>query len=101
MFIYNVTNKVDHNIAEAWIEWMRNEHIPEIIATGCFSHANILYLLEADDEEGKTYAIQYHTNSRQLYQDYLDQFSQEMRQKAIQKWGDKFIAFRSIMELVE
>ena len=39
MIIYNVTIKVDHSIADEWKIWLMEEHIPGMIATGCFTHA--------------------------------------------------------------
>lgn len=100
MFIYNVTTKANHSIAAAWLNWLKEEHIPDIISTGCFSHAVILHLLEADDEEGITYAVQYHCESKALYNRYLDKHAGEMRKKVIDKWGDSVIAFRSVMQVV-
>ena len=100
MIIYNVTIKVEHSIAEEWMSWLKNEHIPDLIATGCFTHATILHLLEADDTEGITYAVQYHAESKALYNRYIENFSEMMRKKATDKWGDKFIAFRSVMQVV-
>ena len=100
MIIYNVTIKVDHSIAEEWMSWLKNEHIPDLIATGCFTHATILHLLEADDTEGITYAVQYHAESKALYNRYIEKFSEMMRKKATDKWGEKFIAFRSVMQVV-
>ena len=97
MIIYNVTVKVNHSIAESWIKWLKEEHIPAIINTGCFSHATILHLIEAGDEEGITYAIQYH---KELYTRYIENFADEMRKRAIDKWGDNFIAFRTVMQVV-
>lgn len=101
MFIYNVTSKVDHTISTAWLQWMKDEHIPEIIATGCFTKATILQLLETDDSEGLTFAIQYTAESKALYNRYLEKFAPELRQKVMAKWGNKFIAFRSIMQVIE
>ncbi len=101
MFIYNVTSKIDHSISEAWLQWIQQEHIPDIIATGCFSKATVLRLLEVDDSEGPTYAIQYAAESKASYNRYIEKFAPVMRQKAIDKWGNKFIAFRSFMQVVE
>ena len=100
MIIYNVTVKVEHSIAGQWLDWLKEEHIPDIISTGCFTHATILHLFEADDAEGITYAVQYHTTAKTLYDRYIEQFAETMRKKAQDKWGGKFIAFRSLMRVV-
>lgn len=100
MLIYNVTVNVSHSIAAAWLDWLKEEHIPEIISTGCFTHAVTLRILDTDDAEGITYAVQYHTESMALYDRYLEQFAAPMRKKAMDKWGDQFIAFRTVMERV-
>ena len=98
--IYNVTTQVSHSIAKQWLNWLREEHIPEIVATGCFTHAAILRLIEVDETQGPTYAIQYHTTSKALYNRYIEDFAEEMRKKVIARWGDQFIAFRSVLQVV-
>lgn len=100
MIIYNVTVKTDHSIAADWLTWIKEEHIPDIVGTGCFTHATILHLLEVDDSEGPTYAVQYHAASKALYNKYINSFADMMRKKAMDKWGNKFIAFRSVMQVV-
>ncbi len=100
MLIYNVTIKIEHSIAEAWFNWLKEEHIPDIMGTGCFTHAVILRLVEVDDTEGPTYAVQYHASGRENYNRYISQFAEEMRKRSSTKWGDKFIAFRSVLETV-
>lgn len=100
MIIYNVTIKVDHSIAEEWLAWLKGVHIPDIIATGCFTHATTLRLLETDESDGITYAVQYHAESKALYNRYIKEYSADMRKKGTEKWGEKFIAFRSVMQIV-
>lgn len=100
MIIYNVSVKTDLRIAEDWVEWMKQEHIPEIIATGCFTHATLARLIEADESEGITYVVQYHADSKALYNRYIRDYAPGLRQKAFDRWGDRFIAFRSVMEVV-
>ena len=98
--IYNVTIKVQASIQTAWLNWLQQEHIPEVIATGCFTQATILHLLEIDDTEGPTYAIQYVAENKAMYDQYIEKYAPLMRQKSFDKWGDKFIAFRTLMHIV-
>lgn len=100
MIIYNVTIKVEPSIATEWLEWLKREHIPDVTGTGCFTHATTLHMLEADETDGITYAVQYHANSKEEYQRYIENFADEMRQKALTKWGNRFIAFRTVMRVV-
>ncbi len=100
MIIYNVTIKVGHEIAKEWLSWLQKEHIPEMIETGCFDRAIVLRLLETDEEDGVTYAVQYNSESEELYHQYIEKFAEEMRKKGNDKWGNKFIAFRTLMEVV-
>lgn len=100
MIIYNVTSKVTHAIADKWLQWVQGVHIPEMTGTGCFTHAIILHLLEADDSDGITYAVQYHSESRELYNKYIITFSDDMRKKTMEKWGEQVISFRSVMQVV-
>lgn len=100
MLIYNVTIKVDESIATDWLQWMRQEHIPNIMNTGCFAEFKMVRLLEIDDSEGPTYAVQYFASTMDDYQLYLRQHAPRIRKESIDKWGDRFIAFRTLMEVV-
>lgn len=100
MIVYNVTIKVDVSIHTEWIKWLKEVHIPDVINTRCFTHAIILKLMETDEMDGITYAIQYHAENEALYKKYIRSFASSMRQKATDKWGDKFIAWRTVMHIV-
>lgn len=99
--IYNVTVKVAQAFAEQWLQWLLHEHIPEIMDTGCFTHYRVARLLEVDDSEGPTYATQYHAASMEMYHRYLDEHSEVLRNKSFEKWGNGFIAFRSVLQVVQ
>lgn len=100
MIVYNVTIKIEASIQQPWLDWLQDIHIPEVIGTGCFTKATILRLLEVDDSEGPTYAIQYFAESKASYNSYIEKFANEMRQRSFDKWGNSFIAFRSVMQVV-
>jgi len=100
MIIYNVTIKVAKAIKDEWLAWLKEEHVPEVLDTKCFSKATIHHLLDTDDDEGPTYVIQYSAEHMEDYKRYIDEFAGTMRQRSFDRWGDQFIAFRTIMEVV-
>ena len=100
MIIYNVTIMVDWRIHDAWLTWMRSQHIPDVMATGCFEKWQLVRVLDLEDVEGPTYAAQYYAPSMEAYQTYLNNFAAGLREQGLQKWGDLFVAFRSVMEIV-
>ena len=100
MIVYNITMKVDPGIETAWLLWQKKEHIPEIMSSGYFSDAKFFRLLEQEETEGITYVVQYTAPTLDQYHNYIKEFASGLREKAFTKWGDKFIAFRTIMEIV-
>jgi hypothetical protein len=100
MYIYNVTTKIDADIRDAWLQWMQQIHIPEVIQTGCFTGSRLLKLLDTDETEGFTYTVQYAAGSKADYDRYIQSHAATLRTSAINKWGNKIISFRSLMEVV-
>ncbi|HEV2831538.1 MAG TPA: DUF4286 family protein [Hanamia sp.] len=101
MLLYNITTKVDHAISDQWLQWQKEIHIPEIMATGLFYEHRMYRLLGHDDPEGKTYITQFFTSSEKNYEEYLLHFAPGLREKALVKWGDQIVAFRTLLENVE
>ena len=100
MIIYNVTLKVNADIADSWIYWMKAEHMPELMGTDLFIDCRLCRLLEHDDAEGVTYIAQYFCDGMEQYEQYVAEYAQTMRDKAFKMFGNKFIAFRTIMEVL-
>ena len=100
MIVYNSTIKVHPAIETAWLQWQQEEHIPDIMRSGQFTSYKMYRLLEQDDSEGSTYVIQFTASDLSHYQHYLDVFAPALSQKAFAKWGEGFIAFRTIMQVV-
>ena len=98
MITYNVTVKVDPSIEKEWLHWMENEHMAALFDTGCFDSYQLHKLLEQDETEGVTYVAQYYCKSLDEYHDYLENHAQKMREAGSHKFGNKFIAFRTLMQ---
>jgi hypothetical protein len=101
MFIYNVTIKVENEILNEWMQWQKEIHIPEMIATGCFYDHRFYKLLEHEEEDGKTFVIQFYANSKNEYDNYVENFAEQLRQKSIAKWKDHVISFNTLLQNVQ
>ena len=87
------------SIETAWVQWMKEEHMDEVIATGMFDRYSLYELIEPNDEDqSKTFVAQYFTDSEHRYKTYIEEFAPALREKGYQKFGDQFIAFRTIMK---
>ena len=52
MIIYSVTVSVDEDVHEEWVSWMKQTHIPDVMATGFFVENRFAKVLLAKDEGG-------------------------------------------------
>jgi hypothetical protein len=100
MIVYNITIKILPQIETEWLIWQKNEHIPEIMSTGLFYDYRFYRLLEEDESDGLTYVVQYFAYSKENYNNYISSFAEKLRDKAIARWGEKFLAFRTVMQVV-
>jgi hypothetical protein len=89
-----------HEIVNEWLQWQKEEHIPAIMDTGMFTEYKFFRLLEQEESEGLTFIIQYFTTSYENYERYISEYAPALREAAIKKWGHQFIAFRTVMEVV-
>lgn len=101
MIIYNVTVKIDHEVHDDWYQWMKEVHIPEVMATGYFVKSQMCKLLHLDESDGITYAIQYYCESMDQLQEYHRLQAPALQKKHTDKFKEKYVAFRTIMEVTE
>ena len=67
--------------------------------TGFFSEAKINKVLSSNDD-GNTYAIAYSCESMKKLHEYQLKFSDELQKKHIERYGEKVVSFRTILELI-
>lgn len=102
MILYNVTVKVDETIQDDWLNYMLEKHIQDVVDTGCFVHCRISELLgQQANEGGKTYSIQYSSPSMKDFHRYQAQFAPALQKDHVEKFGDKALAYRTMMEVVK
>lgn len=99
MIVYNVTINVDADVAEEWLHWMKEVHIPDVMATGLFLDNRIMRIL-ADEEGGLSYAIQYTCADMATYERYKAEHAPRLQAETQKRYSGHFAAFRTLLEVV-
>jgi len=100
MISYNVTVSVEEGITIDWLNWMKAEHIPEVMACGIFTKSQIKRVISQGDSNN-TFAIAYFCKNMKDLHQYQIKFAPALQQKHIERYGDKTVAFRTVMEVIE
>jgi hypothetical protein len=100
MFLYNVTVGVDKDIEAEWLQWMKQTHIPDVLKTGMFISSKIYKVLHDQDDGTVSYSVQYFAKSIDEVQQYLEIFAPKLIEEHRQKFHNKHVAFRTLLEEV-
>ncbi|HLP49744.1 MAG TPA: DUF4286 family protein [Chitinophagales bacterium] len=100
MIVYNVTIKIDLSIHDLWLRWMKEEHIPRVMETGCFTDVKTYRVLEENTTDGITYAFQYFANDMASYFDYKEHHAAHLQKESLDMFPGKFQAFRTLLKEV-
>lgn len=98
--IYNVTVSLEPSIEQDWVTWMRTEHIPAVMATGCFLESRMSKM--NNEEEGTcTYAMTYVAYSQNHLEDYQNNHAAHLQVDHKSKYEGRFAAFRSTLNVIQ
>jgi hypothetical protein len=100
MYIYNVTTNIDNSIKDEWLKWMKEKHIPEMLATGKFSQAKMSKVLIEEEMGGITYSVQYTTDSKETLQEYYDDYAPKLRGESLKLFKSSFVSFRTELKVI-
>jgi len=100
MIIYNVTVKIDNEVHDEWLQWMKEVHIPDVMNTGLFVDNKICRVIK-HEEDGTTYAIQYTCKDMATLHKYQVHHAATLQADHTKKYKDKFVAFRTLMEIID
>ena len=99
MIIYNVTVNIDDSVHDEWLMWMKEKHIPDVMATGFFLE-NKLCRIMVDEEQGRSYSFQYTCKNMEDLKEYQAKHAPRLQKEVKDKYGDKFVAFRTLLEVI-
>ncbi len=100
MIIYAVQITIKATRETAWLEFMQQKHINEVMETGCFSEYHLLKQLDWDSDTEARYVIQYNCPSKQILDEYFELHAPRLREDVSHHFGGEFAAERKIYEIV-
>ena len=101
MILYNVTINIDSRVAEEWLQWMKEVHIPEVMATTYFIKNQIARVLGDEESGGVTYAIQYTARNMEDLMEYQRLHAPTLQAKHTERYKDRYVAFRTVLEIID
>ena len=100
MILYNLTVRIEHDIEEEWLEYIRNQYVVSVMQTTLFLDFKIYRLLNEPDKEGLTYALQFFSPSLENIERYLSAFARRITEDHLIRFKNKHVAFNTILESV-
>jgi hypothetical protein len=100
MILYNVTVNIENDVHDEWLQWMKEVHVPHVMSTGLFVENKIGRLL-VEEEQGVTYSFQYTCQSMEVYNQYKNEHAAQLQADVLKKFGGKFVAFRTLLEIIK
>ncbi len=101
MIIYNVTINIDESVHDEWLQWMKTSHMPDVMRTGIFSESRLLRVLGDEESGGRTYSVQYTCENMEKFRQYEDIYAPALRGEYNQRYKDKSVSFRTLLEIVD
>lgn len=97
MTTYLVHLMVRHEVFENYVDWLKTEHIPEMLQVPGFIKADLCLrkggALEASSKDVK---IIYYLKDEAAIKTYMAEYAMKMREKGLEKFPGQFSATREV-----
>ncbi|MDE1191209.1 MAG: DUF4286 family protein [Arachidicoccus sp.] len=100
MYLYNITIKIEQSIHEDWLAWMKDIYIPKLLSFARFTGYKFYRILQLDDTDGPTYALQLFADEMKCYDEFITLHHKEIEHMQQQAWGSHMLTFSTLMEIV-
>ncbi|TDE12729.1 DUF4286 family protein [Dyadobacter psychrotolerans] len=98
MIIFNITVNISYAAEKEWLAYMKETHIPEILATKLPLECKLLRLLTEIENEGSTYTSQFLFRTMEDFLAYQTNHQSELQEKHHQKFNGQYVSFRTLLE---
>lgn len=101
MYLFNETVGIDASVEQEWLAWAKSIYVPAVLNTGLFTGHKFYKVLHDNDDGSISYSIQFLSASLENVVQFLEVFAPPMVEQQRQKFNNKHIAFRTLLEEVK
>lgn len=101
MYLFNETVGIDASVEKDWLVWAKTVYIPSVLDTQLFTDYKIYKVLHESEDGSISYSIQFFSGTLENVVQFLEVFAPPLVQQQRQKFNNKHVAFRTLLEEVK
>lgn len=101
MIIYNTTYHVTDKVYASFLNWIKEKHIPHMIAEGKFSDARVSKVISQEEQEGNSVSVQLTAVNMESYSAWNQQYGDLFRMEIASLFSGEVLYFCTFLEVIE
>jgi len=101
MLIYNITFHVPNSIECEWLKWIKDTQIPFILESELLFDPQLTRILNDQQEEGKSYALQVKCNDMLTLTTWHKLHSANFQRNCTNAFGQQILFFATVLEIIK
>ena len=100
MIIYNTTFHISDKVYAGFLKWIKEKHIPQMTASGCFSDARVSKVITEDAQEGTSVSVQLTAESMDAVAEWNEQHGDLFKMEIASLFSEEVLYFCTFMEII-
>ncbi len=100
MYIYNITFNVDPEIEQAWLHYIQNTFIPQMLKSGLLNKS-VTSKIMVDEAQGTSYSIQFMADKQEDLKKFIKEELYPILNQLHLKFSPKMVYFATELDVID
>ncbi len=101
MLVYNTTYHADKTRKEEFVNWLRNEYIPQALQRDELSETKLCRVLAEDENDGMSISLQFHVHDLDTLSRWYEACGESLLNEMRRKFGNQVAGFSTLLEVLD
>lgn len=101
MIIYNTTFSVPKDLQNEFLDFIRDEYIPQALKTNLLKEPRLARVFGRDEDNGLSYALEFKTDSVEDLERWNQAVGQKLYAQLTAKFKQNILGFATLLQLIE